>query len=471
MPVRLHDTLTGTKQAFKPLNGNRVGMYVCGPTVYNYFHIGNARPFVVFDVARRFLRYRGYRVIYVQNFTDIDDKIIARAGEVGVSPRDLAEEYIKAYFEDADALGIERADYHPRATEHLPDIISLIRVLEEKGYAYRVDGDVFFDTSRFPGYGKLSHQRLEELVLGARVEIDDRKRHPTDFALWKGQKPGEPAWDSPWGKGRPGWHVECSAMAMRYLGETLDIHAGGSDLIFPHHENEIAQSEAATGRPFVLYWLHNAYLNLEGEKMSKSAGNILLPRELRSRYHPEAIRLFLLSAHYRSPLNFSPDQLAGAESALQRLYTTVDNLEHLLPALEREAPSAVDDRLAGKMEEARARFVASMEDDLNTADALAALFEFTREVNTGVGPHSSRRLVRSVLELYQELGGVLGILGRGAREEQLAEEVEALIRRREEARRQKNWAEADRIREELARAGIRLEDTPYGVRWKRHQKL
>lgn len=469
MGIRLYNDLTRRIEEFQPLHPGEVRMYNCGPTVYNYFHIGNLRAFMVFDVLRRYLRYRGFKVTYVQNFTDIDDKIINRARELDISTAEVAQRYIDAYRADAGALGVEPADVHPRATEHIADIIALIEKLIAKGHAYVVDGDVYFDVSSWPRYGELSGQTVEGLAAGARIEVDDRKRNAGDFALWKAQKPGEPAWDSPWGPGRPGWHIECSAMAMRYLGETIDIHSGGADLLFPHHENEKAQSEAATGVPFARYWLHNAFLNIEGEKMSKSLGNIVVPHELLKTYRPEAVRFFMLSAHYRTPLDFRGEHLAAAKAAIERLYNGIEDLRHTLGIAPRRELTPAEREQMASLEDFRARFIAAMDNDLNTADALAVLFELVRDANTRVTATTAAAVAEAYLDLFRELDQTLGILSGALAEETLDAEIEALIVRRQEARRAKNWAEADRIRDELAARGIMLEDTPHGVRWKRRE--
>jgi len=461
--MRIYNTLTRKKEELIPVRDREVRMYVCGPTVYNYFHIGNARVFITFDTFRRYLKYRGYKVIYVQNFTDIDDKLIKRAKEEGVTVKEIAEKYIEEYFRDADALGIERADYHPRATENIPEIIEIIKTLQNKGYAYEVEGDVYYRARKFEDYGKLSHQNLEELEAGARVQVEERKEDPLDFTLWKRAKPGEPSWDSPWGKGRPGWHIECSAMALKYLGETIDIHAGGPDLIFPHHENEIAQSEGATGKPFAKYWMHVGYLNVNNEKMSKSLGNFFTAREIAARYDPEVIRFFMLSAHYRSPINFSPELLDQAGKALERLYNTIDNLAHLFKNTDdtEERPYFLK-----KLEELRDKFINAMDDDFNTADAISILFDISREINTVLNERSKKNHIDRALNLLKELGGILGILKK-ERDVILEKEIEALVKKREQARKEKDWPTADSIREELKKKGIILEDTPAGVRWKR----
>ncbi|MHB0884671.1 MAG: cysteine--tRNA ligase [Bacillota bacterium] len=464
--MRIHNTLTRRKEDFRPIEPGHVGIYVCGPTVWDYMHIGNARPFVFFDVVRRYLRYRGYTVKYVQNFTDVDDKIINRANRLGLDPMAMAEDYIKAYFEDTETLGVDVADVHPRASQHIGEIVALVQDLIAKGYAYEIDGDVFFSAAKDPQYGQLSGQSLDDLKAGARVEVDERKRAPEDFALWKQQKPGEPAWPSPWGPGRPGWHIECSAMVRKHLGQTADIHGGGSDLIFPHHENEAAQSRAATGAPLANYWVHNAFLNIDGEKMSKSLGNFVVPREIMKRYRPEALRFFLLSAHYRSPLNFTEDQLKAADAALERLYNALAVLEQWRGVTSRETMDDEERKLLVRLTAHRERFITAMDDDFNTADAISALFELTREVHATMGPGSSKELVSAVIGLYHELGDILGLLRPGA-PATLDHEVERLITERQEARRRRDWVESDRIRDELAGRGIILEDTPQGVRWKR----
>jgi len=463
--VKLYNTLTRKKEEFVPLKEGRVGIYVCGPTVYDFFHVGNARPFIVFDVLRRYLEYKGYRVTYVQNFTDVDDKIINRALEENSTMDEVSERFIKEYFADADKLGVKRATFHPRATEHIEEIIYLIKRLEDKGLAYAAADGIYFDTRKFSGYGKLSGQNLEDLNAGARVEVDKTKRNPADFALWKKQKPGEPAWDSPWGKGRPGWHIECSAMSTKYLGETIDIHAGGQDLIFPHHENEIAQSEGASGRIFARYWLHNGFINIENEKMSKSLGNFFTIRDISRDYDLEIIRFFMLSAHYRNPVNFSREMLNQAKNGLERLYNAKGDLEHLKKNAQRQQMNSREEEKAKGLEAYRKKFEEAMEDDLNTADAVAAIFELVRDINTFVKGDVSAAFAKRALELIKELTGVLGIMSK---EEQGPDKIiEQLVARREEARKQKDWALADKIRDDLRVRGIIIEDTPQGAKWKR----
>ena len=471
MSIRVYNTMTRRKEPFIPVNGKKVGIYACGPTVYDYFHIGNARVFIVFDVIRRYLRWRGYDVTFVQNFTDIDDKMIAKAQQTGVTVAEVAEKYIQAYFEDVGALGVEPADVHPRATEHIPEIIALIKELVDRGLAYNADGDVYFHTPAAANYGTLSRQPLEELAAGARVEVDERKKHPLDFALWKKPKPGEPAWDSPWGPGRPGWHIECSAMSMKYLGETFDIHGGGPDLVFPHHENEKAQSEGATGKPFVKYWMHVGYLNIDQQKMSKSLGNFLTVRDIRKTVDPMAVRFFMLSAHYRSPLNYSAELLQQAQSGLERLNNVVYNLRDLLVRLPQayEQPEAEASARLAELKKYKERFVAAMDDDFNTADALAVLFDLARETNTYLkNPAPARSVVAATLGFFTETGAVLGLFQEKERQDaEFANRVNALLERRQAARKAKDWAAADAIRDELAAMGVIVEDTPQGPRWRR----
>lgn len=467
--MKFYNTLTRQKEEFRPLDEKKVKMYSCGPTVYNFFHIGNARPFIIFDTLRRYLEYRGYDVKFVQNFTDIDDKMIKRANDKGIAVKELADRYIQEYFIDAKSLGIKEATVHPKATENIDAIIEMIKKLEEKGFAYAVNGDVYFDTKKFKEYGKLSHHNLEDLESGARVDVDERKRDPIDFALWKAQKPGEPAWDSPWGKGRPGWHIECSAMANRYLGDTIDIHSGGQDLIFPHHENEIAQSEAATGKPFARYWLHNGFINVNNEKMSKSAGNFFTVRDIAKQFDYEVIRFFMLSAHYRSPINFSAELLEQAKNGLDRMYTCLENLKHFeANAANKDTLSEEEVKLKDRLKELKGKFVEAMDDDLNTADAISVMFEMVKEINTSVTATSrtSRDTISFCYGLLKELGGVLGILQK-ERKDKLDSGIQELINQRQQARKEKNWKLADEIRDKLKGMGIILEDTPQGVKWRR----
>jgi len=471
MSLKIYNTLTRKKEKFIPIKRGEVGMYICGPTVYNYIHIGNARPFIIFEVVRRFLKFKGYKVRYIQNLTDIDDKMINKARELNISVSELAEKFIQEYFIDADSLNIERADVHPRATEHIAEIIELLKGLEEKGYAYEIDGDVFFDVSKFKNYGKLSGQDIEELKIGARVEVDERKRDAIDFALWKKAKEGEPSWDSPWGKGRPGWHIECSAMSMKYLGKTFDIHAGGSDLIFPHHENEIAQSEANNNQQYVRYWMHNGYLCLNNQKMSKSLGNIMKVRDIIQKYKGEVIRYFILSAHYRSPLNFSEEQLQQAQNSLQRLNNIIYNVKHLLKQDKFKKSKDKDDELIlEKRKEGEQQFIKAMDDDFNTPVALSRLFGFAKDVNIYLNSPSLKNkiILEEIIKFYQDLAGkVLGILKDFDREQSFEQEIKKLIEDREKARKEKNWEKSDKIRDELKRKGVILEDTTEGVRWKK----
>ena len=461
--LKLYNSLTGKKQEFVPIEPGKVKMYSCGPTVYNYFHIGNARPFIIFDTLRRYLEYIGYEVSFVQNFTDIDDKMIKRANEEEITVKQLADRFIAEYFTDSKGLGIREATVHPKATENIDSIIEIITKLEEKGYTYTVDGDVYFRVKKFEEYGKLSHQPLENLESGARIDIDDKKENPMDFAVWKAQKPGEPAWESPWGMGRPGWHIECSAMATKYLGETIDIHSGGKDLIFPHHENEIAQSECAHGCEFARYWLHNGYINVDNVKMSKSLGNFFTVRDVAQKFDYIVIRFFMLSAHYRNPINFSDELLNQAKSALGRINTCIDNLAFMANnAPEGECTEAV----AEKLESFKQQFKNAMDDDINTADAISSIFDIVKYINVEFGENSTKGDIASALDLIAELGGVLGIIEE-KKEEILDADIEALIEERNQARKNKDFARADQIRDELKAAGIELEDTRQGVKWKR----
>ena len=466
--MRFYNSLTREKEPFVPMEPKKVRMYCCGPTVYNYIHVGNARPMILFDVLRRYLQYRGYEVTFIQNFTDIDDKVIQKANEEGVPYDQIASRFIEAYFQDAHSLGVHDADIHPKATENIPQIIALVETLVEKGYAYPTqDGDVYFRTERFGDYGKLSHQPLEDLRAGARIVVNDGKESPMDFALWKGAKPGEPFWASPWGPGRPGWHIECSAMANRYLGETIDIHCGGEDLMFPHHENEIAQSEAASGQPFVRYWLHNAFLNIDNTKMYKSLGNFFTVREAADTYGYEPIRFFMLSAHYRSPINYSRDSLTQAQAALDRLYTAVENLEFLIQNGTDQPMNETEAALVASFTGYRERFIAAMDDDFNTADAIGVLFELVRAVNTAMQTGTpSKAAAEASLSMIRELTDILGLL-YAKEEESLDKTVEDLIEERQAARKAKDFQRADAIRDQLKAMGILLEDTPQGVKWKK----
>lgn len=464
--MKVYNTLTRNKEELVPITPGEIKMYACGPTVYNYIHIGNARPLCIFDILRRYLEYRGYKVTFVQNFTDIDDKIIRRANEEHVDFSEISERYIKEFWTDADGLNVRHATVNPKATENIDAIIHIISTLIEKGYAYEAQGDVYFSTEKFKDYGKLSHQPLEDLEAGARIMVGEVKREPMDFAVWKAAKPGEPAWDSPWGKGRPGWHIECSAMNWRYLGDTIDIHCGGQDLIFPHHENEIAQSECFTGKPFAHYWMHNGYINVDNVKMSKSLGNFFTVRDVAEKYGYEPIRYLLISAQYRSPINYSTDIIEQCISALNRLYTCRDSLDFELKNAsdaEHDGDRAIIDGF-GKYRE---QFIDAMDDDLNTADAIASIFELVRDINTNVvGKTPSKALVEGAISVFDELTGVLGLV-YNRKTETLDSDIEALIEARTNARKEKNWAEADRIRDQLKEMGIVLEDTAQGVKWHR----
>ena len=468
--MKVYNTLTRKKEELVPITPGEIKMYACGPTVYNYIHIGNARPLCIFDILRRYLEYRGYKVTFVQNFTDIDDKIIRRANEEHVDFSEISERYIKEFWTDADGLNVRHATVNPKATENIDAIIYIISTLIEKGYAYEAQGDVYFSTEKFKDYGKLSHQPLEDLEAGARIMVGEVKREPMDFAVWKAAKPGEPAWDSPWGKGRPGWHIECSAMNWRYLGDTIDIHCGGQDLIFPHHENEIAQSECFTGKPFAHYWMHNGYINVDNVKMSKSLGNFFTVRDVAEKYGYEPIRYLLISAQYRSPINYSTDIIEQCISALNRLYTCRDSLDFELKNAsdaEHDGDRAIIDGF-GKYRE---QFIDAMDDDLNTADAIASIFELVRDINTNVvGKTPSKALVEGAISVFDELTGVLGLV-YNRKTETLDSDIEALIEARTNARKEKNWAEADRIRDQLKEMGIVLEDTAQGVKWHRGQDL
>ncbi len=467
--MKLYNTMTQQKEEFVPIEPGKVKMYACGPTVYNFIHVGNARPTIMFDVLRRYFEYRGYEVTFVQNFTDVDDKIIKRANEEGISSAEVAEKYIAEYFTDAKALGVLPATIHPKATENIEQIIEIVQTLINKGYAYATDdGDVYYRTLKFKDYGKLSHQPIEDLQAGARIDVNDVKEDALDFALWKSAKPGEPYWDSPWGHGRPGWHIECSAMSNRYLGKTIDIHCGGSDLAFPHHENEIAQSEAANGCEFVHYWLHNGFINIDNKKMSKSLGNFFTVREAAEAYGYDCIRMFMLMSHYRSPLNYSGEILMQAKSALERLDTAKKNLEFFMDNGKDGDLAEAEAAFADNLPRFREKFCAAMDDDFNTADAISAIFEMVRDVNAAVSPVSdpTKALAKLCFDEFMELCEVLGIpFSAGA--DPLEAEIEEKIAARQAARKVKNFAEADRIRDELKAEGIILEDTPQGVKWHR----
>lgn len=461
--MKIFNTMTRRKEEFVPLDKNEVKIYACGPTVYNYIHIGNARPLCVFDVLRRYLEYRGYNVRFVQNFTDVDDKIIKRANEEGLSFEEVSKKYIKEFWTDAHGLNFKDATVHPKATENIDEIINIIKTLEEKGYAYAVDGDVYYRTLKFKDYGKLSHQPIEDLHSGARIAIGEKKENPLDFALWKAAKEGEPYWDSPWGKGRPGWHIECSAMNKRYLGDSIDIHCGGKDLVFPHHENEIAQSEAANDAPFAKYWMHNGYINVDNVKMSKSLGNFKTVREIANVYGYEVIRYFLISSHYRSPINYSIDIIEQCQSALDRLYTCRESLDFAI----KNAKSDIDDdeEILKFIASAKDEFIKAMDDDLNTADGIAAVFNLVSTINTEIiNKEVSLNVCKKAAEMFDELTGVLGLL-YNRKSNDIDDDIEKLIEQRQTARANKDWATADKIRDELKAKGIILKDTPQGVTW------
>lgn len=460
--MRIFNTMSRSKEEFVPVDKNEVKIYACGPTVYNYIHIGNARPLCVFDVLRRYLEYRGYNVKFVQNFTDIDDKIINRANEEGSTFEEISKKYIDEFWTDAHGLNFKDATVHPKATENIDEIIDIIKSLEEKGYAYAVNGDVYFRTLKFKEYGKLSHQPIEDLVSGARIAVGDIKENPLDFALWKGAKEGEPYWESPWGKGRPGWHIECSAMNRKYLGKTIDIHCGGQDLVFPHHENEIAQSECANDCTFSKYWMHNGYINVDNVKMSKSLGNFKTVREIADVYGYEVIRYFLISSHYRSPINYNLEIIEQCKSALERLYTCRESLDF---AIKNAAHIDDDVDLINALNGRREQFIEAMDDDLNTADGLSAVFELVKDINTKILDKAvSENVCKTAAKVFDELCGVLGIL-YNRKSNDLDAEIEALIEKRQEARKNRDFATADKIRDDLKAQGIILKDTPQGVTW------
>lgn len=463
MSIQLYNTLTRQKEPFVPLQPGKVKMYVCGPTVYNYIHIGNARPAIFFDVVRRYFEYRQYEVTYIQNFTDVDDKLIRKAEETGQTVPEIADQFIAAYKEDVCALQVKEADQHPRVSDHITEIIVFIEKLIEKGAAYESGGDVYFRTNQFAEYGKLSQQNIDELQAGARIAVNEQKDNPLDFALWKKAKPGEIYWASPWGEGRPGWHIECSAMSMKYLGDTFDIHGGGHDLIFPHHENEIAQTEALTEKQMAKYWMHNGYINIDNEKMSKSLGNFVLVKDLREKISPEILRFFMLGAHYRNPINFNEEQLEQAKNGWDRIQTAIGNLEH-----RKSAATAEHHDEAKKQGQYRMKFQEAMDNDFNTADALAIVFEWVRESNQYLRNEKvSPAGIQCYLDLFKEFGEVLGLPFVKAEADLLDEEIEGLILERTEARKSRNFARADEIRDLLISKGIILEDTPQGVRWRR----
>ena len=463
--MKIYNTMTRKKEEFVPIEPGKVKMYACGPTVYNYIHIGNARPICVFDVMRRYLEYRGYEVTFVQNFTDIDDKIIRKANEEGTTFQEVSERFIKEYKIDAEGLGVRPATIHPKATETIDEIITVVQGLIDKGYAYESNGDVYFRSAKFNRYGGLSGQPIEELEAGARIDVSEQKEDPLDFALWKAAKPGEPSWKSPWGEGRPGWHIECTAMIMKHLGQTIDIHAGGQDLIFPHHENEIAQAECFTGKPYVHYWMHNGYINVDNRKMSKSLNNFFTTRDVAEKYGYEPIKFMMLQAHYRSPINYSAEVIESCKNALERLYNCRNHLDFSLENAA-GAPTAGEEEFRGTVDARKAQFIEAMDDDLNTADGISALFELVKDCNLFFAEPRSKETVQYAIQLFDEICGVLGILynrDTGS----LDQEVEDLIAKRQEARKNKDFATADAIRDQLKGMGITLMDTPQGVQWTR----
>ena len=461
--MKVYNTMTGKKEEFIPIDDKEIKIYVCGPTVYNYFHIGNARPFVVFDTLRRYLEFTGKNVKFVQNFTDVDDKIINRVKEEGLTAGEVSEKYIEEYFKDAKALNVKKATVHPKVTENIDDIIAFVKTLIDKGYAYEIDGDVYYSTRKFDEYGKLSNQDIEELEAGARINIEEKKKDPMDFALWKARKEdSEIAWESPWGMGRPGWHIECSTMAKKYLGDTIDIHAGGQDLSFPHHENEIAQSEACNGATFANYWMHNGYITINNEKMSKSKGNFFTVRDILNEYDGEVIRFFLLSGHYRNPINFSDLLMEQAKAGLERITNLRDNLKYLA-GLKKGELTAQEKEFLDSLSKYQDEFVAAMEDDLNTADAITAIFEMVTAINTYIRNDCSSAFAEEALKVLLKFSNVLGLLEADFKEEEISDEIKNLIEERQNARKEKKFARADEIRDLLKEKGITLKDTPQGV--------
>jgi len=472
MGIRVYNTLSREKEELKPLQEGKINMYVCGITSYDYCHMGHARAYVAFDIIYRYLKYRGFEVKYVQNFTNIDDKIINRTKELGLEPMkavEFSDKFIQAYFEDMEKLGVEKADIYPKVTEHIKEIIELVQKLIEKGIGYEVDGDVYYEVQKFPEYGKLSKQPLDQIQAGARIRVDERKRNPEDFALWKKAKEGEPSWDSPWGKGRPGWHIECSAMSMKYLGETFDIHGGGKDLVFPHHENEIAQSEGATGKKFVNYWMHNGFITVDQEKMSKSLGNFFTIREVLKKFSPEAVRYFLVSTHYRSPIDFSDKQLETAKNNVEKLHNSYDNFKAELKNASEEPLDEADKAVLDSVEASHKAFVEAMDDDFNTPQAISHVHEIVKTGNTYImGTGKKKKVLEKVISELEELSGVINLfrIGEEKSSELSDKEISELVEKRQRMRAEKKFAEADAIRDELKEKGIILEDTSDGVRWK-----
>lgn len=465
--MKIYNTMSGKKEEFKSLEQGKVKMYSCGPTVYNYFHIGNARPFIVFDVLRNYLEYVGYDVLFVQNFTDVDDKIITKANEEGITPIQLADKYIEEYYKDAKALGIKKANIHPRVTDNINDIITFIQDLINKGFAYVLGNDVYFEVRKFKDYGKLSNKNIDDLLAGARIDINDEKKEPIDFALWKGKKDGEIGWDSPWGQGRPGWHIECSVMSNKYLGETIDIHSGGQDLIFPHHENEIAQSESRSSHTFARYWMHNGYINIDNVKMSKSLGNFFTVRDVLKEYEGDIVRFFMLSAHYRSPINFSKELLAQAKNSLDRIKNCKSNLKFILDKAIEKPLSTQEQENLSYVQKCKESFIEKMDDDLNTADAITAIFELVKFANVNVDENSSKEFVQKTLDMLNELTAVLNIAMNDEENIDDIEKIEDLIEQRAIAKKEKNFARADEIRNELLQMGIEIKDTRQGTQWSR----
>ncbi|AJS60298.1 cysteine--tRNA ligase [Paenibacillus sp. IHBB 10380] len=467
MVLKIYNTMTRKKENFVPLEQGKVKMYVCGPTVYDYIHIGNARPMIVFDVVRMYLEQLGNEVNYVVNFTDVDDKLIRKSEQMNSTVPEVADTFIGAYYEDLEGLGLTRATLNPRVTENMDSILEFIQELEDKGYAYENGGDVFYRTHKFSEYGKLSHQKLDELQFGIRIGVDERKEHPEDFVLWKAAKPGEIYWSSPWGNGRPGWHIECSAMARRYLGDSIDIHGGGQDLQFPHHECEVAQTEALTGKTFANYWMHNGYIRIDNEKMSKSLGNGILVKDLRKQYKWESIRYFMLSTHYRNPLNFNDETIDQAEKSTERISNAVTNIKHRLTSVVDNVDDTVSEELQGKLSSILETYHDKMQDDFNTPDAITAMFDWVNESNLLLQQPIAKSVdLRALLEVFDEMNQVLRLYS-AVKDELLDEEIEQLIVERVEARQSKNWNRADEIRDQLASKGILLEDTAQGMRWRR----
>ncbi len=464
--MKIYNTLTRTKEEFVTIEPGKVKLYACGPTVYNFIHIGNARPICVFDTLRRYLEYRGYEVKFVQNFTDIDDKLINKANEEGITVKEVAERYIQEYYTDTEGLGVRRPTVQPRATENMDTILEMVKTLVDKGFAYEREGSVYFRSRKFKDYGKLSHQPLEELEAGARIDVSEHKEDPLDFVLWKAAKPGEPSWTSPWGQGRPGWHIECSAMILRHLGKTIDIHGGGQDLIFPHHENEIAQSECCNGVEYVHYWMHNGYINVDNRKMSKSLNNFFTVREVANKFGYEPIKLMMLQAHYRSPINYSLEVIQQCQASLDRLHNCRDRLDFALANACQE-PTQGEEEFRTQVDARVAQFVEAMDDDLNTADGIAALFELVRDINNFLSETRSQQAVSYAIQKFDELCDVLGLLYNRKKADSLDSEIEELIAQRQAARKAKDFAKADAIRDQLNQMGIQLKDTPQGVQWSR----